>query len=107
MGFILCTIWAAQNGHEAVVPLLLGQEGVDPELKDKGGRTPLGWAAWSGHEAIVKLLMEGSMPGRFLSGPAPAFSRLYSRHFVVVEEPCEPNASRADAAFLASRRWDW
>jgi hypothetical protein len=50
--------WAAQNGHEAVVKLLLDKEGVDPDSEDKYGRTPLSWAAANGHEAVVKLLLD-------------------------------------------------
>jgi ankyrin repeat protein len=50
--------WAAENGHEAVVKLLL-EEGADLGTKDKVyGRTPLSWAAENGHEAVVKLLLE-------------------------------------------------
>ena len=49
--------WAAQNGHEAVVKLLLETGKVDVDSKDKGyGQTPLSWAAQNGHEAVVKLL---------------------------------------------------
>ena len=33
--------WAAGEGHGAVVKLLLGQKGVNPNLTDIGGRTPL------------------------------------------------------------------
>ena len=50
--------WAAENGHEAVVKLLLDKEGVDPDSKAKDGRTPLLWAAENGHEAVVKLLLD-------------------------------------------------
>ncbi|RYP09549.1 hypothetical protein DL764_001234 [Monosporascus ibericus] len=50
--------WAAWNGHEAVVKLLLGTENVDPNSKDDiWGQTPLLWAAQNGHEAVVKLLL--------------------------------------------------
>ena len=49
--------WAAQNGHEAVVKLLL-EKGADVESKSSNGRTPLSWAAENGHEAVVKLLLE-------------------------------------------------
>jgi ankyrin repeat protein len=31
--------WAAENGHEAVVKLLL-EKGAEPDSKDKYGRTP-------------------------------------------------------------------
>jgi hypothetical protein len=48
--------WAAENGHEAVVKLLLETGKVDVDSKDKYGRTPLSWAAENGHEAVVKLL---------------------------------------------------
>ena len=50
--------WAAGKGHEAVVKLLLAQDGVDPDSKDtEYGQTPLSWAAGNGHEAVVKLLL--------------------------------------------------
>jgi Ankyrin repeats (3 copies) len=50
--------WAAENGHEATVKLLLEAK-ADIESKDSYyGRTPLSWAAENGHEAIVKLLLE-------------------------------------------------
>ena len=49
--------WAAENGHEAVVKLLLATGKVDADSKDKDGRTPLSWAAGEGHEAVVKLLL--------------------------------------------------
>ncbi|KAH8687250.1 hypothetical protein BGZ60DRAFT_438813, partial [Tricladium varicosporioides] len=50
--------WVAQNGHEAVVKLLI-EKGAELETKDTiCGRTPLTWAARSGCEAVVKLLIE-------------------------------------------------
>jgi ankyrin repeat protein len=54
LGAALCN--AARNRHEGVVKLLLGVEGVEPDSKDEGGRTPLSRAARNGHEAVVKLL---------------------------------------------------
>ncbi|KAH8687411.1 ankyrin repeat-containing domain protein [Tricladium varicosporioides] len=33
-------------------------EGVDADVKDSNGRTPLWWAAGNGHLEIVKLLIE-------------------------------------------------
>ena len=50
--------WAAGNGYDTVVHLLLVKYGVDPDLKDRYGRAPLSWAAEGGHEAVVKLLLE-------------------------------------------------
>ena len=48
---------AAENGHEAVVKLLV-EKGADLESKDRDGQTPLSLAAMNGHEAVVKLLVE-------------------------------------------------
>lgn len=48
---------AAENGHEAVVRLLLATEGVSPDFKDSRGYTPLLQAAKNGHGAVVKLLL--------------------------------------------------
>jgi hypothetical protein len=51
--------WAAGNGYNAVVNLLLAKDDINPDLKDSQyGQTPLSWAARNGHEAIVKLLLE-------------------------------------------------
>ncbi|KAE8417808.1 hypothetical protein BDV36DRAFT_283421 [Aspergillus pseudocaelatus] len=48
---------AAENGHEAIVRLLL-EKGADLECKDsKYGQTPLSLAAENGHEVVVKLLL--------------------------------------------------
>jgi hypothetical protein len=49
---------AAENGHEAVVKLLVDRPDVDADSKDNHGWTPLSWAAWNGHEGIVKLLVD-------------------------------------------------
>ena len=48
--------WAAENGHEAVVKLLLAKS-ADIEAKSGFGQTPLSKAARNGHEAVVKLLL--------------------------------------------------
>ncbi|KAF7507240.1 hypothetical protein GJ744_010798 [Endocarpon pusillum] len=51
-------LWAAKNGHEAVVKLLL-EAGAEKEAKDNQyDQTPLLWAAQNGREAVVKLLLE-------------------------------------------------
>jgi hypothetical protein len=52
--------WAARNGHEAVVKLLL-EKGAELESKEnRYGQTPLSWAARNGRETVVKLLLEKS-----------------------------------------------
>jgi ankyrin repeat protein len=40
-----------------VVRVLLATEGVNPDSKDKDGRTPLSWAAEKGHKVSVKILL--------------------------------------------------
>lgn len=50
--------WAAGNGQEAILKLLLDTSKVDVDSKDMDGTTPLSWAAWYGHEAVAKLLLD-------------------------------------------------
>ena len=51
-------LWAAGNGHEGVVKLLLEKD-VDVDSKDSiYGQTPLSCAAENGHEGVVKLLLD-------------------------------------------------
>lgn len=51
--------WAAVNGHEAMVKLLLETGKVDVDHRaDFDGRTPLFLAAKNGHDAIVQMLLE-------------------------------------------------
>jgi len=52
------TMWAAIEGHEGVVKLLLERENVDPNLPDENNRTPLLWAALRRDELVVKLFSE-------------------------------------------------
>ena len=49
--------YAAGEGHEAIVQLLL-KKGADVNSADRFGQTPLSRAAREGHEAIVRLLLE-------------------------------------------------
>jgi hypothetical protein len=61
--------WAAQNGHEAVVRLLLGG-GADPTRADNSGVTPLSWATQGRHEVIAQLLLGNDIQGQAVStGP--------------------------------------
>jgi len=48
--------YAAENGYEAVVKLLLDTSKVDVYSKDKYSQTPLWRAAKNGQKAVVKLL---------------------------------------------------
>ena len=48
--------WAARNGHEGGVQLLLQREDIDPNTVDtEYNLTPFGRAAEKGHEGVVKL----------------------------------------------------
>jgi ankyrin repeat protein len=49
--------YAAENGHEAVVRLLLATGGVEINSKASLNETPLYFAAGAGQEAIVRLLL--------------------------------------------------
>lgn len=50
-------LWAAQEGHEAVVALLL-KHGADPDAASaKSGATPLVLAAYFGHARVVHMLL--------------------------------------------------
>jgi len=49
--------WAAGEGHDEVVKLLLTCQKVNPNLTDEVGRTPLLWAAERCHFGVVQLLL--------------------------------------------------
>ena len=55
-GTLLCI--AAYHGHTAVVRELLSIRGIDVNLAQRGGTTPLYFAAQEGHVEIVRLLSE-------------------------------------------------
>jgi ankyrin repeat protein len=50
--------YAAGNGHEGVVELLLETGKIEVNSVDQDIRTPLSYAAENGHKAVVKLLLE-------------------------------------------------
>ena len=50
--------WAAQNGHEGVVKILLGEGEVNPDKPDDRGLTPLLYAARNGHKGVMEILLE-------------------------------------------------
>ena len=52
--------WAAENGHEEVVRILLERRDIDIEAADELGRTALCVAAQNGHARVVRTLVEGS-----------------------------------------------
>ena len=50
-------VWAARNGHQGVVEILLRREDIDPDKPGVFDQTPLSCAAWNGHESVVKTLL--------------------------------------------------
>jgi len=70
-------LWAAANGHEDVVKLLLAQKGVNADLADKNsGQTPISWASRNGHESVVRLFLarddvNPDLPSCFVSQQTP------------------------------------
>ena len=48
--------WAAQNGHEGVVKILLEWVEINPDKPDNYGQTPVSHAASNGHAEVVKIL---------------------------------------------------
>ena len=60
--------WAAQEGHKAVVQLLL-EKGTDITAEDENRRTALYWATLKGHDSVMQLsAREGDLCCR--GGPA-------------------------------------
>jgi len=51
-------MWAARNGHEGVVKMLLKRDDVSPDEPNWYDETPLFWAAANGHEGVAKLLLD-------------------------------------------------
>ena len=75
--------WAAHNGHEGVVKILLRREAVNPDKPVNYGQTPLSRAAQNGHEGVVKILLgrkevNPDKPGR--GGRAPLMYAAQSGH---------------------------
>ncbi|KFY95418.1 hypothetical protein V498_03373 [Pseudogymnoascus sp. VKM F-4517 (FW-2822)] len=93
--------YAAENGHGAVVKLLVERNDVEADSKDKDDRTPLSYAAENGHIAVVKLLVERN---DVVADSKPNF---YSRtplsyaagngHEAVVKQLVERNDIEADS----------
>ena len=89
--------WAAEKGHEDVVRLLLGREGVDINAKDDGGMTPLSWAAHIGHAAVVRLLIEREIIDINTEGSTPLIVAAKRRHESVLWLLVEKDGTDRDA----------
>jgi len=96
--------WAARNGHEEVVKLLLGREEVDPDKPDFEGQSPLSLAAWDGRERVVEILLgrEEVDPDKPCAhGMTPLFFAIWFGHDGVVKillgrEEVDPNKPNND-----------
>ena len=52
-------MWAASNGHDTVIPLLLEAD-AQIDAQDDDGWTPLIYASYNGKEAAVRELLKGN-----------------------------------------------
>ncbi|PVH90366.1 hypothetical protein DM02DRAFT_500703, partial [Periconia macrospinosa] len=90
--------YAAGNGHEAVVKLLLATDKVDPDskgtrgIRSYDGLTLLSLAAQNGHEAIVKLLLatdkvdpDSKAVGKYNKGQTPLSLAAQRGHEAIVK----------------------
>ena len=80
--------WAARNGHERVVKMLLRRGEINPDKPDNDGRTPLWGAALSGHREVVKILLarDDVNPNKPDSrGQTPLLGAVLSGHETVVK----------------------
>ena len=50
--------WAARNGYEIIVQMLLTDIRTSIDSKDSDDLTPLLWAVSNGNEMVVKMLLE-------------------------------------------------
>ena len=86
-------MWAARDGREEVVKLLLEQKHTELDIPDRYGQTALSWAAKSGHEGVVKQFLSRQFvnPGSIgrLWGTPQVMSLLFGRKYVNPDRPDE------------------
>jgi ankyrin repeat protein len=77
---------AAVKGDNTRITKLLAA-GINVDVKDSNGGTPLGHAAWFGHVETVKLLIEkgADVNAKKLDGATPVALATYNKHPEVVE----------------------
>ena len=91
--------WAARNGHDELVEMLLGREEVNPDKADKCGQTPLSFAAQQGQEGAVKMLLgrEGVNPHKpSRDGQTPLSVAAWYGHGEVVKTLLEREEVQSD-----------
>ena len=87
MGFT-ALMWAAQQGNEGVVRLLLARDEVNPDKPNNKDQTPVWSAADKGHEEVVELLLaENNVnPDKpDIDGKAPLWRASWNGHEGVVK----------------------
>ncbi|EFW99839.1 ankyrin repeat-containing protein [Grosmannia clavigera kw1407] len=80
--------WAAENGHETVVRLLIATGYAQINSRDVCGRTPLFWAAENGYEAVVRLLLatrQAEIDPEDIEGRTPLLWASLNGHEATVE----------------------
>ena len=81
-------VWAALNGHERVVEILLNQGDADSDKPGLHGKTPLLSAAYNGHEGVVRIFLEQDEVNpdkRDILGRTPLVCAAWNGHKEVVE----------------------
>jgi len=96
--------YAAQNGHNMVVELLL-EKGAELESKDRYGQTPLLYAAQNRHDAVVKLLLENGaeLESKDRYGKTPLSGAAQKDHDAVVKLLLENGAELESKNTLSGR----
>lgn len=90
-------LYAAEEGHEAVVKLLL-HAGIPQDSARDGFRTPLSYAAEKGHTAVVALLLWSHANPNLLDGEArtPLSYAAEGGHEAVIKPPVGSRCSSVD-----------
>ena len=66
--------WAARHNCQDLLQLLLAQRGLDVNIRDHLGRTPLMAACYHGHDGIARRLCQTPRAPAELQGQAPVHS---------------------------------
>lgn len=79
--------WAAKEGQQGVIKLLLSNSKVAPRVTDFSGSAALHWAAREGHQGIVELLLNSGVDPRIrdLQGSAAIHWAAREGHEGVIE----------------------
>lgn len=80
--------WAAEDGHEEAVKLLLARDDIDADSKSFANRTPLSYAADRGHQNVVQLLLsqhDVAADTRDTGGRTPLLWAAIYRHEEVIK----------------------